>query len=220
MWSGHDYEKQGLYSLSGKTSYRQISWSFVTAILNVIMFISLCNLTDISAAVLPRCLSNCRAIGKVCTRISRLRSKARSYSKTSIPLVKRGPGNSIFHSRQRRNIKALYYWSFVIGIHRWIVDSTHRGPVTWRAFQCHDINILRRKPLSVTGNNVYPEIRACIFSVTAATDITETLTVVSNSNPMHHHTMSNLFLRLMIRSIDQRMTVHLNNALHAWVRLG
>ena len=55
----------GLYSLSGKTSYRQTSWSLEAARLDVIMVPPLWNLTDISAALLPRCLSNFRAIGKV-----------------------------------------------------------------------------------------------------------------------------------------------------------
>ena len=56
---------QGLYSLSGKTSYRQISWSLEAARLSVIVIVSLWNLTGISAALLPRCLSNFRAIEKV-----------------------------------------------------------------------------------------------------------------------------------------------------------
>ena len=60
------YEPQGLYSLSGKTSYRQISWSLEAARLDVAMVVvSLWNLTGTSAAVLPRYLPNFRAIGKV-----------------------------------------------------------------------------------------------------------------------------------------------------------
>ena len=42
-----------LYSLSGKTSYRQISWSLEAARLDVLMIVSLWNLTGISAALLP-----------------------------------------------------------------------------------------------------------------------------------------------------------------------
>ena len=55
----------GLYSLSGKTSYRQISWSVEAARLDVAMVVSLWNLTDTSAAALPRYLPNFRAIGNV-----------------------------------------------------------------------------------------------------------------------------------------------------------
>ena len=55
----------GLYSLSGKTTYRQISRSLEAARLGVIMIVSLRNLTGISAAMLPMCLSSFRAIGKI-----------------------------------------------------------------------------------------------------------------------------------------------------------
>ena len=56
---------QGLYSLSGKRSYRQISWSLEAARLDVAMVVSLWHLTGTSAAVLQRYLPNFRAIGKV-----------------------------------------------------------------------------------------------------------------------------------------------------------
>ena len=55
----------GLYSLSGKTSYRQISWSLGAARLDVAMVVSLWNLTGTSAAALPRYLPNFGAIGKI-----------------------------------------------------------------------------------------------------------------------------------------------------------
>ena len=53
---------QGIYSLSGKTSYRKISYNLEAMGLDVIMIISLWNLTGISTAVLWRCLSNFRAV--------------------------------------------------------------------------------------------------------------------------------------------------------------
>ena len=43
----------GLYSLSGKTSYRQISWSLEAARLDVALVVSLWNLTGTSAAQVP-----------------------------------------------------------------------------------------------------------------------------------------------------------------------
>ena len=86
---------QGLYSLSDKTSYRQISWSLEAARLGFIMIVSLWNLTGISAALLPRCLLNFRAILKVKTRISRLRDFTRSCGKTSYRLVNRGPKSGV-----------------------------------------------------------------------------------------------------------------------------
>ena len=81
----------GLYSLSDKTSYRQISWSLGAARLDVAMVVSLWNLTGTSAAALPRYLPNFRAIGKILTRISRLRDFTRSCGKTSYRLVNRCP---------------------------------------------------------------------------------------------------------------------------------
>ena len=77
---------QGLCSLSGKRSYRQISWSLKAMILDVIMIILLWNLTGTLAALLLRCLSNFRATG-----ISWLRGFTRSCGKTSYCLVNRGP---------------------------------------------------------------------------------------------------------------------------------
>ena len=90
-WYRHIIRALGLYSLSGKTSYRKISWSLGAARLGVIIIVSPWNLTGISAALLPRCLSNFRAIGKVQTRISRLRDFTRSCGKTSYRLMNRGP---------------------------------------------------------------------------------------------------------------------------------
>ena len=52
------FTSQGLYSLSGKTSYRKISWSLEAARFEFRLFQSLWNLTGTSAAALPRCLSN------------------------------------------------------------------------------------------------------------------------------------------------------------------
>ena len=51
------HTEAGLYSLSGKTSYRQISWSLEATRLGVIIIALLWNLTGSSAAALPRGLS-------------------------------------------------------------------------------------------------------------------------------------------------------------------
>ena len=73
----------GLYSLNGKTSCRQISWNTQAARLYVTIVGKLWRLTTISGALLPRCLSNCRSIQQVETRISRLRDFMRSCGSTS-----------------------------------------------------------------------------------------------------------------------------------------
>ena len=82
---------QGVYSLSGKTSYRKISWSLEAARFGFKLFQSLWNLAGTSAALLPRCLSNFRAIRPLQHPISRLRDFARFGGKTSYRLVNRGP---------------------------------------------------------------------------------------------------------------------------------
>ena len=81
----------GLYSLSGKTSYRKISWSLEAARFGFRLFQSLWNLAGTSAAALPRCLSNFRAILPLQHPISRLRDFTRFGGKTSYLLVNRGP---------------------------------------------------------------------------------------------------------------------------------
>ena len=83
---------QGLYSLSGKTSYRKISWNLEAARFGSKLFQSLWNLAGTSAALLPRCLSNIRAIRPLQHTISGLRDFARFGGKTSYRLVNRGPG--------------------------------------------------------------------------------------------------------------------------------
>ena len=55
---------QGFCSLSGWASYRKISWRLEAARLGIIIIVSLWNLTGISAVLLPRCLSNFKAIGQ------------------------------------------------------------------------------------------------------------------------------------------------------------
>ena len=37
------------------------------------------------------------------------------------------------------NVRAPHYWPFVMGIHSWLMDSPHKGPVMLSAFPCHDI---------------------------------------------------------------------------------
>ena len=82
----------GPVSISDKTSYRKISRSLEAARLVVKITASLWNLTGTSAALLPRCLSNFRAIEQFYIQISRLRDFTRSYDKTSYRILKRSSG--------------------------------------------------------------------------------------------------------------------------------
>ena len=112
----------GLYSLSGWTSCRKISRSLEAGRFRSRLFQSLWNLTGISAALLPRCLSNFKTIWSLWHPILRPRDFARSYGKTSVPLVNRGPISSImkelYHVRsliasKRIGVKMFVsFWSF------------------------------------------------------------------------------------------------------------
>ena len=95
----------GLYSLSRWWSYRQ---SLVAGRLDVIMMVSLWNLTGISVALLPMCLSNFRTTGKVKTRISRLWNFTRSCGKTSVCSVDKGPESDISMHGQWTVAKYLF----------------------------------------------------------------------------------------------------------------
>ena len=81
----------GLYSPSGRTSYRKISRSLEAARFGFKLFQVLWNWTGTSTTVLPRCLSNFRAMRSLKHPISRLRDFARLGGKTSYRLVNRGP---------------------------------------------------------------------------------------------------------------------------------
>ena len=87
----HSVRTLGIYSPSGKTSYRKISWSLEAARFGFNFFQSLRNLAGTSAALLPRCLSNFRAIRPLQHPIPRLRYFTRFGGKTSYRLVNRGP---------------------------------------------------------------------------------------------------------------------------------
>ena len=105
----------GLYSLSCKTTYRKISWSLEAARFGFKLFQSLWNLQGTSAAALPRCLSNFRAILPLQRPISRLRDFTRSCGKTSYRLVNRGPEwNESAAILQMAIFKCIFERQFVI----------------------------------------------------------------------------------------------------------
>ena len=91
--NNRNIQYQGLYSLSGKTSYHKISWSLEAARFGSKLFQSLWNLAGTSAAALPRRLSNFRVIRPLQHPISRLRDFTRFGGKTSYRLVNRGPAS-------------------------------------------------------------------------------------------------------------------------------
>ena len=47
--------------------------------------------------------------------------------------------NRLFVQINKEIIKDPHYWPFVRGIHRWPVDSSHKGPVMRQVPQSHDV---------------------------------------------------------------------------------
>ena len=82
----------GPVSTSVETSYCQIPQSLEAARFVFKIERSPWNLTGTSAAPLPMCLSNCKAIRTFQRSISCLRDFVRSHDKTSYQILKRGPG--------------------------------------------------------------------------------------------------------------------------------
>ena len=149
----------GHYSSNGWTSYRKISRSREAARLDVIMIVSLWNLTGISAAMLSMYLSNFRAIVKIWTRIARLRDFTRSCGKTSIRLMYRGPAGST-NALQMRTVLLLCQNKTLLllcetGIGTWV--SNHIHFVVWSVIThtCPNFNGDWTKPPLKLSSNRY-----------------------------------------------------------------
>ena len=55
-------------------------------------------------------------------------------------------------TNNKENTKALHYWLPVQGIHRWPMDSSHKGPVMQQAFPCH--NVIMRSGVTLSMWNM------------------------------------------------------------------
>ena len=117
---------RGPVSISEKTSFRKISLSLEAARFVFRIVRSLWNLTGTSAAVLPMCLSNFKAIWQFKVPISWLRDFTRSYEKTSFRILRRGP--VVFEYRRycsRCHLPNFYLIKRLIYFH---IFYTHRKP--------------------------------------------------------------------------------------------
>ena len=81
---------------------------------------SLWNLTGTSAAVLPMCLSNCKAIRQFKVPISWLRDFTRSYGKTSFRILRRGPVSGIPTQWASKSV----LWLFICSQREQTVEKT------------------------------------------------------------------------------------------------
>ena len=95
----------GLYSLSSRTPYCKISWSLEAARYDDCIALKFGRHLGSDAAEVP---VQFRAIGKVQTRMSRLRDFTRSYDTTSVRLANRGPGRPITVKAQERHDVSNY----------------------------------------------------------------------------------------------------------------
>ena len=102
-------KRMGLNSLSSKASYRKISWSRESARFGFGLFHSIRNLTDTSAAALPRRLSNFRTIRSVYLPISGLLDFTRFGGETSYCFVNRSPGVPLKFWGNNSQIKDLVF---------------------------------------------------------------------------------------------------------------
>ena len=101
----------GPVSISEKTSFRKISLSLEAARFVFRIVRSLWNLTGTSAAVLPMCLSNFKAIRQFKVPISWLRDFTRSYEKTSFRILRRGPA-SVHYAVKMKGFKRQFFFTF------------------------------------------------------------------------------------------------------------
>ena len=96
--------KTEVVNILGKTSYRKNSWSLEAVKFGFKLFQWLWNWAGTSAALLPMCLSNFRAIRPLQHPISWLRDFTRFGGKTSYRLVNRGPVSLVEY-------QLLNYWT-------------------------------------------------------------------------------------------------------------
>ena len=129
---------QGLYSLSGQTSYRKMSWSLEAAKFGITFFQSLWHLTGTSAATLSIRLSNFKVIGPLSHAMSQLRDFSRFGSKTSVHLVNRGTG---FPQQYRCAVALVFNWATKVP--SYFIESPDRPNMAflyvlqlWLLFQC------------------------------------------------------------------------------------
>ena len=115
----------GLYWVRGRTSYRKIPWSLEALKLDVIMFVSLWNLTGGAAEIPVKSKSDWKSP----TRIIRFRDFTRSCGKTSVCLVNRSQywsdctticWESIIKGHSR-DIRLLIFAHYILNLqkHKW-----------------------------------------------------------------------------------------------------
>ena len=114
----------GPVSISDKTTCFKISWSLEAARFVFRIVRSLWNLAGTSVALLPKCVSNFKAMRKFKLRISRFRAFTRSCDKTSYWILKRGPGCEeavifLFFAHVHHQHVSLLFQIIIISVSSW-----------------------------------------------------------------------------------------------------
>ena len=76
-----------------------------------------------------------RGLGEIRKHHNYVIMKAMASQITSLTIVY----SSVYLAQIKENINAPRHWAFVRGIHRWPVNSPHRGPVTRKMLPFYDV---------------------------------------------------------------------------------
>ena len=74
----------------------------------------------------------------------------------------------LVQANNKGNIKTLLYWPFVRGIHRWLVDSPHKGPVMQKTVPYHDGTMMHRLYWGIDGQRNWEKQCNCSLSALPA----------------------------------------------------
>ena len=127
-----------------KTSYHKKSWSLEAARYGMKMSDSSANWTGVLAAMLPRRLSDFYAhYSDVIMSMMATHVTDRLFTQLFVP------------AQMKENIEAPRHWPFVRGIHRWPVNSPHKGLVTRKRlfiwWWCHHDSTISTSNLAASG---------------------------------------------------------------------
>ena len=111
----------GIYSFRDNESFHQILWNLEATRYRFKVVQFFWNLTGVSAALLPRHLSDIRAMQWFQQPISQLPVFAKSHVKKSYRLVNKGPEEAPCIMRSKHGIRTLHLWLDV-------KDMGHAGP--------------------------------------------------------------------------------------------
>ena len=112
---------------------------------------------------------------------------------TTSLMASQNTSNSTVHSticlsQHKKKHQRVRYWPFVMGIHRWPVDSPHKGPVMWKVFPLCDIimcdGLSSVRPMSSCTNGISESANAFILNIIVWKDLFQ---ITAGNNIKHFH---------------------------------